>query len=225
MPLAAGCLPFPSPYDPAEDPPGSVDPLGTLGLAERLADELLPGFTVRMWRARLLTYSGLASLVSSRVVERTGREDLRFEARLAFERLYVSAVVRLAEREGELGAAARRRLPGVDLARAALRLDDRPLGRGSFLKGQAVNGPFGVMARLARNRHVLDAEDFLGREGESLLLAWGRDNDLPGLLDDNGCKWLSDVVRCVTAHATDKEWPPRDTRSGRSSRIGSAWTQ
>lgn len=213
MPLAPAYLPFSSPYDPAEDPPGSIDPLGTLSLAERLADALLPGFTVRMWRARLLTYSGVASLVSSRVVERTGREDFRLEARLAFERLYVSAVVRAAEREGDAAAGVRRRLPGVDLARTALCQEDRPLGRGSFLKGQAVNGPFGVMARLARNRRVLDPEDFLGSEGESLLLVWGNDNGLSGVLDDardgnGGCKWLTDVVRSVTAHAAEKEWPP-----------------
>lgn len=32
------CLPFATPYDPAGDPPGSVDPLGTVAGAEQLAD-------------------------------------------------------------------------------------------------------------------------------------------------------------------------------------------
>ena len=43
-------LPMATPLDPAEEPPGSIDPLGTLAHAERLADALLPGFTARMWR-------------------------------------------------------------------------------------------------------------------------------------------------------------------------------
>src|SRR5438477_8700868 len=46
MPPELAWLPIPTPLDPAEDPPGSVDPLGTLADAERLAELLLPGFTV-----------------------------------------------------------------------------------------------------------------------------------------------------------------------------------
>jgi|GEM_PF-4535071 len=44
MGLPARCLPLPTTYDPAEDPPGSTDPLGTLGAAERIAEVLFPGF-------------------------------------------------------------------------------------------------------------------------------------------------------------------------------------
>lgn len=65
MPLSLLALPNPTPYDPAEDPPGSIDPLGTLHLSERLADLLLPGFTARMYRARFLT-DVLRSLGGSR---------------------------------------------------------------------------------------------------------------------------------------------------------------
>ena len=35
-------LPLPTPHDPAEDPPGSIDPLGTVASAERLARILRP---------------------------------------------------------------------------------------------------------------------------------------------------------------------------------------
>ena len=56
------CLPLATPYDPAEDPPGSIDPLGTVATAEQLADVLLPGRTARMWRARHLTFAALAAL-------------------------------------------------------------------------------------------------------------------------------------------------------------------
>jgi len=57
---------LPLPLDPSEDPPGSLDPLGTLAHAERLAEILLPGFTVRMWRAGLLTIATVAITVADR---------------------------------------------------------------------------------------------------------------------------------------------------------------
>src|SRR5581483_3041106 len=91
-------LPVATPLDPAEEPPGSLDPLGTLANAERLAETLLPGFTVRMWRSRLLTFAAIAAAVADRTVALVGgREDVRLEARLAFERLFVSAVVRMTD--------------------------------------------------------------------------------------------------------------------------------
>ena len=135
-------LPMATPLDPAEEPPGSIDPLGTLAHAERLADALLPGFTARMWRGRLLTFATVAAAIADRTVAlMDGREDLRLEARLAFERLFVSAVVRMADRDPATYANAPRRLPGRDLAKKAL-LQGEPLTRANFLKGQAVNGPF-----------------------------------------------------------------------------------
>src|SRR5574341_1125185 len=95
MPLVPESMPMATPFDPSEDPPGSIDPLGTLALAERLADNVLPGFTARMLRARLLTFTTLSGAISDRVVRlMDGREDVRLEARLAFERLFVSALVR-----------------------------------------------------------------------------------------------------------------------------------
>ncbi len=76
MPLTAAWLPMATPLDPAEEPPGSLDPLGTLNYAERLAEVLLPAFTVRMWRARLLTFAVVAATVAERAVARMeGRED------------------------------------------------------------------------------------------------------------------------------------------------------
>jgi len=64
MSLLERYLPQATPLDPAEDPPGSVDPLGTLGPAERIAEVLFPGFTARMWRPRLLTFTAMAALVA-----------------------------------------------------------------------------------------------------------------------------------------------------------------
>ena len=44
----------------------------------------------------------------------------------------------------------------------------------------AVNGPFGVIARLARNVGVIDETGELGRAGTELLLAWAQDQGLQG---------------------------------------------
>lgn len=206
-PLAS--FPFSTPYDPSEDPPTSIDPLGTVAEAERLAEVLLPGVTGRMWRARLLTFSAVTALVADRVVTLRGHDDVRVDARLAFERLYVSALVRHVNDEGM--ASAIRRVPGTDRARLALRTGE-PLTRSNFLKGQSINGPTGVMARLARNLGIVDDDGLLGPRSLDVLLAWSKDEELPGVLDDKrreGGEGSKLVTRF--ADATDAvlrgEWP------------------
>jgi hypothetical protein len=202
-------LPRTTPYDPAEDPPGSVDPLGTAVSAEQLADVLLPGLTARMWRVRLLTFAGLAAVVARRVAG--GSEERWLDARLAFERLFVSALARQ-ENGDRAWRAATRRLPGVGLARAALRSDDQPLGPTSFLQGQAANGPYGVISRLARDVGVVDETGNLGPGGVGLLWAWAAEEGVPDLMDDDGGgdggKWVSTLARKVEAHVDDPlDWP------------------
>jgi hypothetical protein len=212
MPLSADWLPVSTPLDPAEDPPNSVDPLGTLLPAERLAEILLPGFTVRMWRCRLLTIATVAAAVAERAVAlMNNRDDPRLDARLAFERLFVSAVVRLAERDPQF-ANAPRGLPGRDLAKTAL-LSGEPLTSANFLKGQAVNGPFGVIARLARQLELIDDEGQMGRNAVPLLIAWSDDEKLSGVLDEDvaatrtGAKWMSDTAKRTVKCIGHPEWP------------------
>ena len=212
MSLQARYLPRATPLDPAEDPPGSIDPLGTLGPAERIAEVLFPGFTARMWRPRLLTFAGVASLVAERVrASGIGPEDGGLAARLGFERLFVSAVVRQQMREPDKWRRATWRLPGSSLARRALRSGDVPLGRNNFLKGQAINGPFGVLARLARHLGIVDEDNRLGRSGEELLLAWSTDEQLPGLLDEDnsgapGKQWVDRFSQETAAHLAKGQW-------------------
>ncbi len=212
MSLSARYLPRATPFDPAEDPPGSVDPLGTLGPAERIAEVLFPGFTARMWRPRLLTFVAIAALVAERAKGKLSNpEDGSLAARLSFERLFVSAVVRQQVRDPENWHRATRRLPGSLLARRALLSGDTLLGRTNFLKGQAVNGPYGVVARLARHVGVIDEDDVLGRNGEELLLAWSADEELPGLLDEDnsgssGKQWLDRFTQATVAHLVEQQW-------------------
>jgi len=212
MSLLARYLPQATPLDPSEDPPGSIDPLGTLGPAERIAEVLFPGFTARMWRPRLLTFAAVAAVIAERVkASRSEFGDGGLAIRLAFERLFVSAVVRPQEQNEQAWRRAPRRLPGSSLARRALRSGDTPLGRNNFLKGQAINGPFGVLARLARNLDVINEDDHLGRGGEELLLAWSADEQLPGLLDEDnsgaaGRQWIDRFSDATVAHLVDQQW-------------------
>jgi hypothetical protein len=209
-------LPFSTVYDPAEDPPGSVDPLGTLSEAERLADILLPGFTVRMWRPRLLTFTAVASVIADRVVKLTGREEDRLEARLVFERLYVAGVARQTADYPEDYRNATARLPGRTLAERAWR-DGEPLRAGNFLKGQAVNGPYGVMARLSRSLGLIDGDGRLGRTGPDVLLAWSSDQGLPHYMEDpdqadgEGVRWAKLATRTVSQGIGKQgTWPSRN---------------
>lgn len=206
-------LPIPTPLDTAEEPPGSLDPLGTLAHAERLSDALLEGFTARMWRCRLLTFATVAAVVADRTVTLMGgREDLRLEARLAFERLFVSAVVQMAERDPKNYATATRSLPGRNRARKALQ-EEEPLSTSNFLKGQAVNGPFGVIARLARQMGLVDDEGRMGRNAIGLVMAWAEDEGLPGLFDEEaraerpGALWMAEVVKRTSAYIGHRQWP------------------
>jgi hypothetical protein len=178
-------LPQSTPYDRTEDSPGSVDPLGTVTGAEQLAEVLLPGLTARMWRVRLLTYAALAA-----------------------------AVVRQ-EESGPSWRKASRRLPGIGLARQAWRAGDQPLERANFLKGQGVNGPFGVISRLARDIGIVDEAGELQRAGTELLIAWAEDQNLSGLLDETagraGADWLRRLVRQVSSYLDDgHNWPKKN---------------
>jgi hypothetical protein len=165
-----------------------------------------------MWRPRLLTFAAVAAVVAERVkASQSESDDGGLAARLAFERLFVSAVVRQQEQNEQAWRRAARRLPGSSLARRALRSGDTPLGRNNFLKGQAINGPFGVLARLARNLDVVNEDDGLGRGGEELLLAWSADEQLPGLLDEEnseaaGKQWVGRFSDATSAHLVDQQW-------------------
>lgn len=206
------CLPKATPYDPAEDPPGSIDPLGTVAGAEQLADVLFSGMTARMWRARHLTFTALAAFVAEQAANAAGGdEELRLEARLALERLFVSAIARQENHDAEWRKAARR-LPGISLARRALSSGDQPLGKQTFLKGQAINGPFGVVARLARHLDIIDDDNRISRNGQDLLLVWAAEQGLPGLLDEGGSRspgalWIKKLAVYVVDYARDSHWP------------------
>jgi hypothetical protein len=213
MPISIDYLPYPTPLDPSEDPADSIDPLGLTTPAEYLANLLVPGFTVRTWRARMITFDAVAAHVASGVVKRMNdREDVRVPARLIFERLYVSSVARAEKKNPEEILAARRTLPGIGLARAALSRNE-PLSKNNFLKGQAVNGLVGVTTRLAKNMDVLTSDMRAGRASLDLLQEWAYDEQLLGVLEfdsptqSDGSVWVNDVIQAIIDNLSKKPWP------------------
>ncbi len=213
MPLSLASMPTSPPYDPSADASGSSDPLGTLAGSERLAEVLLPGLTARMWRARLLTFAVVAADLADSVVRKSGdQEDLRLKARLGFERLYVSALVRCEENDPRSYSGATRRVPGRRVARRVLHAGDEPLTRQNFIKGQAVNGPSGVMSRLARNLHLLDTDGRVAGRGHDLRSAWAR--SAAAEIDANphedgrpGSGFGRTVLPAVIEHTGGGAWP------------------
>lgn len=88
-----------------------------------------------------------------------------------------------------------------------------PLTDANFLKGQAVNGPFGVMARLARHLELIDHDGRPGRCSSRLLMAWADDEQLPGVLDEKGgpaqkgAEWMDQAVERTVKCIVNGEWP------------------
>ena len=201
---------------PPKTLPAASTPWGRCRRRNIWPNVLLPGFTVRMWRPRLLTFTAVASVIADRVVSLTGREEDRLEARLVFERLFVAGVSRQAEDNPDDYRNATARLPGRTLAERAWR-DGEPLRSGNFLKGQAVNGPYGVMARLSRSLGLVDVNGRLGRNGPELLLAWSSDQGLTHYLEDpdqadgEGVKWAKLVAKTVSQGIGKQgAWPNRN---------------
>ena len=211
MALIEAALPYSTPYDPAEDPPGSIDPLGTQAASERLAELLLPGLTARMWRARLLTVTTLISWLAERFEER-GPAHTWLEYRLALERFFVTALAHRHAADEAGWERAVTNVPGRMVVKRAL-LAGEPVTQRNFLKGPVVNAPFGVMATLARNLELLDLEDLPGPVAHRLIAAWENEEGVAGLLDEGdregatGHDWFGKVYRAITRNLDDQKWP------------------
>ena len=181
-----------------------------------MASVILPGLTARMWRARLLTFSVVAADIADRIVRQQGdQEDLRLTARLAFERMFVSALIRAEREDPEQYSGIARRVPGSRTARRALDYDDGRLTKQNFIKGQVINGPSGVMARLARDLDMVDEDGQVAGGGHDLRSAWARkavsDDDADG---EAGSDLVRKAVVAVTKDIEDGVWPKKRPRFG-----------
>jgi len=170
-------LPHLSEPDPELAGEGALDPLGLFSVADRLAEEIAPGITARMFRVRFLT----AMAVSAAINEGLGDivpADSGSTPELAFEWLLVEALVRRLESS----PSATLRVPGSDKARSVVSRDGH-LGSSAYLKTPKVFGFHGVYKRLAIALGIVDANLSLLERGNSLLRTWETEQGLDGFVD------------------------------------------
>ncbi len=160
--------PFFTAYDPGPKSDGSIDPLGLQADASRLADLLLPGFTVRMERLRTLTVSAFV-LEASRQIAGDSENVLPY--RLALERTIAAALAKGVDRTTDPPI---RGYPGRLKAVSAKAHGD-PLTPERYIRGPATNGVVGVYAKLARAGGLVNDDLKLEPRGYSLLDVWERD--------------------------------------------------
>jgi hypothetical protein len=166
-----------SQFDPVTESEGSIDPLGLLGIYERLADRILPAITVRMSRPRFVTAIAVGARVCGEWDPDVTAADGISPPWLVFEWHVVEALARC---QDELADSLR--IPGLFKVRTALR-NGRPIGDASYLKTPKVFGYTGVYKRLAIGLRVVNDEMTLDENGWELLAAWAADQELDGFLD------------------------------------------
>jgi hypothetical protein len=122
--------------------------------------------------------------------------------------MFVSGLVRAEEADPSYYARISRRVPGSRTARRALNVDNGRLTKQNFLKGQAINGPSGVMARLARDLDMIDEDGQVAGGGHDLRSAWARkavsDNDAEG---ETGSDLTRKAMTAVAKDIEDGSWP------------------
>jgi hypothetical protein len=165
-----------SAYDPAAEGEGSLDPLGLEAAAERLADQLLPGMTARMHRVRALTFMAVSAHVTAPYVDEY-TADQRTPAFLVFEWMFAEAMA--------IEGTETTSIPGIQTAARALNGNGH-LAAQIYLKSPRALGLHGFYRRLARATRIIDGSDILGENGESLVRAWERDQELEGFYEGTG---------------------------------------
>lgn len=186
-------LPFLTLSDPLVSGEGALDPLGLGSLADRLADQILPGFRARMSRPRFLT----AMVVSASVCDgqpEVSPADGGTPPYLVFEWLVVEAFVRGKNRELTRGT------PGTLKAKQVIDSGDHMSPR-SYLKTPTVFGFHGIYKPLAIRSGLVNGELMLGEAGARLLKAWQSDQGLTGFagtLDAGpGRQWRHQLAEAV----------------------------
>jgi hypothetical protein len=141
-------VPFISSPDPLVSGEGALDPLGLSGIADRLADEILPGLRARMSRVRFVTPMAVAAAVCDGLEEQVAADGVT-PASIVFEWFLVDGFARAESRDLV------RRTPGIDKARAARQAGLQMSAR-TYLKTPSVFGFHGVYKPLARHLGVVD---------------------------------------------------------------------
>jgi len=169
-------LPHLSTHDPELFGEGTLDPLGLASLSNRLAEEIVPWVTARMYRIRFITAIAVASRVVEPMIDRIAVDGVTSPS-LAFEWLVLEALAR-----GHLPEDATFRVPGIEKARA-VRIRNGHLDGMSYLKVPKVFGFHGVYKRLAIGMRVVDDNLDLMERGDRLVRTWEREQAMAGFAD------------------------------------------
>lgn len=172
--IAGFTLPTLTIADPPVAGEGSLDPLGTAALADRIAEQLVPDVRARMGRIRFLTAMAVASIVTDEVGEVLVL-DGRATPSLAFEWVLIEGFVR---KKLPLPTG----VPGTTKAKGVLSRNGR-LGASTYLKAPGVFGFNGVYKPLATGIDVVTTELLPAERARELAVAWEREQGLPGFVD------------------------------------------
>lgn len=173
--IRVSSLPFLTLPDPLVTGEGALDPLGLAIIAERLAEEMLPGLRARMSRLRFVTAIAVSAAVCEELKDRYASDGVTTPY-LAFEWLLVEAFVRQCDYTAALGT------PGIQKARDARSRNDAMCAR-TYLKTPTVFGFHGVYKPLAQQLDIVDDELRLADRGYELLKVWQSEQGLHGFLE------------------------------------------
>jgi hypothetical protein len=168
-------VPTLSQADPRESLEGSIDPLGTYAIADRMAVRLVPGIRERQRHPRFLTTIAVSLSLCSEFEEGTVARDGVSEPWQVFEWLVVEGLVRATS---TADTDTLRGLPGRDKASAAIN-DQVPLSMTRYLKTPTVFGFHGIYRALARSLKI-ELAGRLGENGSELLAVWQKEQGLEG---------------------------------------------
>lgn len=168
-------LPFLTLPDPVVTGEGALDPLGLATIAERLAEELLPGLRARMWRPRFITAMAISASVCDGLQGQYA-SDGTTPVHVVFEWLLVEALARQCDEN------ATRRTPGILKMREVRANGDAMCAR-TYLKTPTVFGFHGVYKPIARHLGIVDDDLHLRDRGCELLKVWQEEQKLSGFLE------------------------------------------
>lgn len=167
-------FPFLTDVDPVTSGEGALDPLGLSTIADRLADEILPGLRARMSRPRFLTAIAVSSAVCDGIEEQVST-DHATPTSIVFEWLLVEGFARYGDRKRTT------RTPGIQKALDAKQTGEQMCAR-TYLRAPTVFGFHGIYKPLARHLNIVDQDLRLADNGYALLKEWQADQGLPGFL-------------------------------------------
>ncbi len=168
-------LPSLSQADPRESLEGSIDPLGTYAIADRMAVRLVPGIRERQRHPRFLTTIAVSLSLCGEFEDGVVASDDVSEPWQVFEWLVVEGLVRatpLSDSDSLRG------LPGRDKA-AAAKKDGLHLSAPRYLKTPSVFGFHGIYRALARSLDI-ELAGRLSEGGSELLTVWQKERGLDG---------------------------------------------